>query len=220
MLQRRSFRITAALGFALAAFTLGCDNNEYFPTQSAGGGGLGAGGSVGGGSSANFSFTDPVNDRVAGEAELGAPDIVQVSGSYDERALTLVLIFDAPVVPWSANQLNSLDGFIDFDLDENESTGIPAAADEFGGNAGIGAEMYLSLRDVGGTHMTLVHAGTKQFTGVPAVFEGKTVTIRIPRSDLADDVDGRFRMALVVGHPAHPATDFAPDEGYWSVAGR
>ena len=218
MLQRRSIRITAALGLALAAFTLGCDNNEFFPTQSAGGAGLSGG--VGGGSSANFSFTDPINDRVAGEAELGAPDIVQVSGSYDDSELTLVLIFDSPVLPWSANQLNSLDGFVDFDLDEDQSTGIPAAADEFGGNAGLGAEMYLSLRDVGGTHMTLVHAGTKQFTGVPAVFEGKTVTIRIPRTDLADDVDGRFRMAVVVGHPAHSATDFAPNDGYYTVVGR
>lgn len=215
MLQRRPIRTTAALGLALATLTLACDNNEFFPTQSAGGGG----GPGTGGTSASFSFTDPAGDRLAGGDDIGSPDVVQVSGSYDADELTIVIIFDAAVVPWSANQLNSLDGFVDFDVDENESTGIPAAADESGGNAGLGAELYLSLRDVGGTHMTLVHTGTKEFTGVPALFEGRTVTIRVPRAALGDS-DGRLRMATVVGHPGTPATDFAPDEGNWTITGR
>lgn len=214
MTKRRPTRITAAIGLALTTFALACDNNEYFPTQSAGGAEMG-----GGGLPAAYSFSDPVNDRIAGDAGIGAPDIVRVSGSYDADALTIVLTFESAVVPWSANQLNSLDGFVDLDVDENAATGIPAAADEFGGRAGMGAEYYLSLRDVGGTQVTLVNVGSKQFTGVPALFEGRSVTIRVPRPALADD-DGRLRMAVVAGHPATPATDFAPNEGHWTIIGR
>lgn len=213
MLQRRPIRITAALGLALASLTLACDNNEYFPTQSAGGG-LG-----GGGTAARFSFTDPAGDRLVGDDDIGSPDIVQVSGSYDAEGLVLVLTFDAAVVPWSENQLNSLDGFVDFDLDESTATGIPAAGDGYGANAGLGADYFLNLRDVGGTQMSLMRADGKQFSIVSARFEGRTVTVEVPRSALGND-EGGLRMSVVVGHPGSPATDLAPNEGHFTVAGR
>lgn len=214
MFQRRPIRITAALGLVLASLTLACDNNEYFPTQSAGGGPVG-----GGGAPANFSFTDPAGDRLAGDDGIGSPDIVQVSGSYDADKLVLVLMFDAAVVPWSENQLNSLDGFVDFDVDENSATGIPAAGDDYGGSAGIGADFFLNLRDVGGSQMTVMQADGKQFSVVSARFDGKTVTVEVPRSAFGDDEDG-LRMSVVVGHPGSPATDIAPNDGHWTVAGR
>ncbi|MHB1223720.1 MAG: hypothetical protein ACYC2G_06680 [Gemmatimonadaceae bacterium] len=217
MLQRRPIRITAALGLALASLTLACDNNEYFPTQSAGGG-IGGGGG-GGGAPVNFGFADPVGDRLAGDDDIGSPDIVRMSGSYDADALTIVLTFDAPVVPWSENQLNSLDGFVDLDVDESALTGIPAAGDEYGANAGLGADFFLNLRDVGGTQMNLMRADGKQFTIVQAEFDGKTVTVELPRSALGDDEDG-LRMSVVVGHPGSPATDLAPNQGSWAITGR
>ena len=77
-----------------------------------------------------------------------------------------------------------------------------------------------ALRDVGGTHVTLVTPSTKEFSGVPALFEGRSVTIRVPRGALADDLDGRLRMAVVVGHPGSPATDLAPNQGNWVVTSR
>lgn len=50
--------------------------------------------------------------------------------------------------------LNSIDGYIDFDFDDNAATGYPAATEEFGGvDAQMGVESYLSLRDDGNGHV-------------------------------------------------------------------
>ncbi|HEU4564886.1 MAG TPA: hypothetical protein VFS05_09575 [Gemmatimonadaceae bacterium] len=168
----------------------------------------------------DFSFSDAAADTLPhdGTAPGGALDVVSVSGSVDDINLQLVLTFAAPVAFWSAAQPNSIDGFLDLDLDENATTGIPAAVNEYGGSASIGAEYYLSLRDVQPGRIALVSPTSEPVTYrlVSATVSGNTMHVIIPRTMLSDP-DGAFRLAAVVGNPARPATDFAPSEGYYAV---
>lgn len=202
--------VARALLAATAAGSLAaCDNSEYlFPTQSAGGTGSGGAG--------GFNYTDPAGD-LRSTAE-GAPDAISFSGSPRGDTLVVTLTFRTPIAPWSEDRPNSLTGFIDFDLDEDPDTGIPAAVDEEGGSTGMGAEYYVSLRDLsGGDAVSLFAVESQQSTLVPARFTTNGVTIRIPRSLLPDTEPG-YKVAAVVGHRASAATDFVPNTG--SVTGR
>lgn len=218
--RHRQLSYAAALAVALSSLLVGCDNNEYFITQPAGGvAGDGAGGG-GGGGDGSFAFTDPRGDLLPGTASSGAPDVVAVSGRHDDDGLALDIVFTEPVVPWSLAATSSLDGFVDIDLDGDPTTGILSAVNDHGGDAGLGVEYYLALRSADGANVALVNPASKATVLVPAIFEGSTLAIRIPSSALQGRTGQDLRMAMVVGNPDNPATDIAPNNGYWSIPGR
>ena len=165
-----------------------------------------------------FWFPDPAGDTLAHETATTIPalDVTDVAGVVDGTTLLVELTFSSSVAPWSHQSAGSVDGFIDFDLDENSATGIPGAAGEYGGSAPLGAEFYISLRDVEPGYVAIIDVMTGQYRIVPAAWNGTKMTMRIPRSRLAD-ADGQFRMSIVVGHPQQPATDFVPSEGFYTV---
>lgn len=206
----RSLRRSLPALLAAAALA-GCDMNEFYVTQSAGG--SGTGGEV-------FSFTDLTNDLLSGTAGPGAPDLTRVSGSVRTDSIVVTLTFASEVSPWSGGQQNGLDGFVDLDLDENTNSGIPSAIDEYGGNASMGVDFYVSLRDGNnGSRVQIVDAETGEATPIPASFSSRSVRFAIPRA-LVGDTDGTFRLAAVVGHRNAEATDFAPNAGFYLVAPR
>jgi len=167
-----------------------------------------------------YQFTDATGDTLANTQSLPqrALDVTRVSGSVDASTVTIELTFSTPVHPWSAQTTGSVDGFIDFDLDEDSDTGVPGAASEFGGDAPLGSEYYLSLRDLdAGGNVSLVRVLDHAFVAVPATWSGNVMRVRIPRR-LLPDTDGRFRTSVVVGHPQDPATDFAPSTGFYVVS--
>ena len=169
----------------------------------------------------DFAFGDPVGDTVATPPGTTAPalDVTGVSGTVNATDVVLTLSFTTPIAPWSAAQPNSVDGFLDLDLDQNDATGIPGAADEYpeyDGDTLLGAEYYLSLRQVATGMIALVNSATRTYRPVPAAVSGNTMRIVIPRRYLADE-DGQFRLSLVVGTPGRPATDFAPNNGHYTA---
>lgn len=163
-------------------------------------------------------FDDAVGDTLPAGSTRGYTPIDLVAAEVVEEpgTLRLTLRFTAPVVPWSRSVTNSLDGFVDFDVDRDGRTGIPSAAGEFGGASAIGAEYFLSLRDAWPGQVGLMRVADAAWFRVPAVFDGNTLELRISRSFMPDP-DGAFDMAIVVGHPGSPATDFAPNRGAYSV---
>lgn len=204
MRSRRLVPVALAGAVLLAA----CDLNEYLPTQTAGGAG---------GGSDSFSFTDPTGDLRPDVSSPEAPDAVALTGEVEDDTLTIRLAFRSTISRFSEGQGNSLDGFVDLDLDENATTGIPAAVDEVGGASGMGADYYIDLRDATATAVVLTEAGTTTGTAVPATFGATSVTIRVPRA-LLDDEDGSFRISALVGNPDGP-TDFVPNSGFLTVGG-
>jgi hypothetical protein len=165
----------------------------------------------------SFSFADSVGDPPRGRPMATRNDVLSLAGTVDSTNLTITITFTAPVSFWTDQGSSALDGFLDLDLDENSATGIRGAAEQYGGSAPLGAEFYLSLRDNGSGEIALVSLATGSFMLVPATIDGTRMHITIPR-ELLDDPDGRFRMSLVVGDAASPATDFVPNSGYLSVA--
>ena len=167
----------------------------------------------------DFAFDDPAADTLpnSGGVTIPALDVTGVSGTVSATEIVLTLSFTTPVSMWSAAQPNSVDGFLDLDLDQDSATGIPGAAEEFGGSAPLGAEYYLSLREVMAGRIALVNVATDTYRTVPASVSGNTMRIVVPRSYLGDE-DGQFHFSLVVGAPGRPATDFAPSTGYYTAA--
>lgn len=165
-----------------------------------------------------FSFTDPANDTLAHETASTrvALDLLDVSGTVDGTSLVITLTFSSPIAPWSHQAAASVDGFIDLDLDENSETGIAGAAGEFGGSAPLGAEYYVSLRDIEPGFVALIEVATYTHRIAPATWSGSTMQVTLPRARLAD-ADGQFRLSVVIGHPERPATDFAPSDGFYTV---
>lgn len=169
----------------------------------------------------DFEFADPAADTIPPRAGTPADappgaDLVQVRGRVERDHIVLVLQFGEPVVPWSRGAANSLDGFLDLDLDESAATGTPGAGGAAGSAPGLGAEFYLDLRDPRAGRMVLIEPAARRFVLVPARFEGTSVTIEIPRAELGND-DGEFRMGVVIGVPGRPITDVAPNSGNYAV---
>jgi hypothetical protein len=169
----------------------------------------------------DLSFDDPAGDTVPPVAD--APpdlpkgiDLLTVGIAVGRDRVGLTLRFGEPVAPWSARAANSLDGFVDLDVDEQTNTGVPGAAVRPGHNPQIGADYYIDLRDARAGRVALVATRGRTFVLVPARFDGATVTIEIPRAELDDD-DGEFRLSLVVGPPDRPVTDYGPDDLHYVV---
>ncbi len=167
-----------------------------------------------------FQFTEAAGDTInPSETSTGrATDLVGISGQLESDYVVLTLQFSQSIQPWSSGAATALDGFVDFDMDENSATGIPGAVDEYGGSSGVGAEAYLSLRDNGLGQLAVVNVMGQTFSTVAVTFAGTTMTARIPRAYLTKPNSERFRVSAVLGNRDRPATDFGPDEGYFLVA--
>ena len=168
----------------------------------------------------DFSFDDAAGDTVAVvdlPATAGrATDLVSVSGSVDGDKVTLALRFAEPVVPWSQQAPNSLDGFVDFDLDQSTGSGVPGAGESAGGDPLLGVEFYLDLRDNGEGRIGLVDAVKRSFITLPVTFNGAELRLEIPRSAFGGK-GGTFNFAVTVGDRDRLASDLGPDTGHYTA---
>ncbi len=159
-----------------------------------------------------FLASDPAGDTIPGTSggTVQAIDLVQVSGRYAPGWIMLTLRFGAPVVAASLNAPNSLFGFIDFDVDENPSTGVGAGIDGFGGDAQQGVEYEISF--LSNEDSTAEVYGLDGFLGlVHATYDADSVTFRLPLDKIGGD-DGNLSYSVVVGTTDRP-TDIAPSAG-------
>src|SRR5262245_45007072 len=76
-----------------------------------------------------FSFADPVGDTLPPPPNVfqRALDVQELRVGLTQDSILVRVVFTRPISMWSALALNSIDGFIDFDFDDNASTGFPAA---------------------------------------------------------------------------------------------
>lgn len=116
--------------------------------------------------------------------------------------------------PGGAGGPSHVVGFVEFDTDQDPSTGVPSNAVNFcpsGGPSGIEFYVNLFARNANGTY-DVVNATTAAKSGeaTPSV-SGNTLTLTIPLSAMGND-DGATNMDTVLGNGAEP-TDCAPDGG-------
>jgi hypothetical protein len=109
---------------------------------------------------------------------------------------------------------------VDLDLDQDATTGGPALADAIrldGGSTGLGVDARVNLveYDSDATVAVMDSRGSVIGRATP-VFDGRSVTIRIPRTQLADD-DGFLDAAAVVGRFGAGASDLIPETGHLTL---
>ncbi len=125
--------------------------------------------------------------------------------------------FTSAISRWSSAAPNSIDGFIDFDFDDNVTTGFPAATEEFGGvDSQMGVDSYISLRDDGNGHVFRRDGLDTLWREVRVQFEGTNFTVRMARADVRE-TDGVFRISAMIGGTNRLITDLVPSNGHFRV---
>lgn len=167
-----------------------------------------------------YSFTDPVGDTLPPPANVfnRALDVKGIDVGLTAESIFVRVEFTAPISRWSATALNSIDGFLDFDFDDNASTGLPSATEEIGGvSAGMGVESYVSLRDDGSGHLMRRVCDTEEWQSVPVQFAERSFTVRLARADVGE-TDGAFRVSAMIGGTNRVVTDLVPGSGHHRVS--
>ena len=165
------------------------------------------------------SFADPVGDTLPPPANVfhRALDVEGLDVGLTTDSIFVRIRFTSPISKWSSRALNSIDGFIDFDFDDNPNTGFIAATEEFGGvNAQMGVETYVSLRDDGSGHMLRRLGTAEEWRELPVQFADRSFTIRLSRIDVGEN-DGVFRISAMIGGTNREITDLVPGAGHHRV---
>jgi hypothetical protein len=125
--------------------------------------------------------------------------------------------FTSAISRWSSSSPNSIDGFVDFDVDDNPNTGYIAATEEFGGvNAEMGVETYVSLRDDMTGQLYRRVGNTEEWRPIGGQFSERSVTLRLSRADVGE-TDGVFRISAMIGGTNREITDLVPGAGHHRV---
>lgn len=168
-----------------------------------------------------FTFDDPVGDTASVWTPAVAVDLVGLNGTVGRTLLVFRLTFAGQVTPWSEHKPNSLDGFLDLDLDREPATGLGGANLVGGGpdSLDLGVDAYVDLRDNGHGKVGLLVPGTRgqALTLVTARFAGAHVTIEIPRAALGGFNADSLWVGAVVGNREVSITDLAPDGGHFEI---
>jgi subtilisin family serine protease len=151
---------------------------------------------------ATFSNSDPPDDTFAGVP----PDITEVRGSFDSDEFLLTVEFADSIVA------GEVGGFIDFDTDQDSSTGLLSGADSNCltlPNLPPGMEGADVFGDIFAGTLFLVDSVTFELIGVvPVIFSQDAVHMIIPIDALGGD--SAFDFTMVLGTSAG-LTDCAPN---------
>ncbi|MGH7636082.1 MAG: hypothetical protein ACREOK_00395 [Gemmatimonadaceae bacterium] len=160
---------------------------------------------------AGTSATDAAADTLGNSMNNANPahDLVQMSARYAPGFLILVARFSKPVgsVGTGAGGLYVV---MDFDVDENASTGANPIINQFGGSANQGSDNRILL-DEGVAHLLTAEFTDTLSHAVPVVMEADSVLFKIPLEKLGND-DGSLSATVVLGTFDRP-TDIAPNSG-------
>ena len=158
--------------------------------------------------------TDPAGDTYGLDSVTW--DLTDMIISRDTAAVTVQLDFSRTLVSPTSGDSNAMIAFVEFDTDQDSTTGFTSTVDDFRpnlGSTGIGAEFQLSLVSYGadGTVPVFNQFGV-EVGRVKPVFSGKRVTVHIPRALLGGD-DGFLNAASIAGTLNSPS-DIIPETGH------
>ncbi len=161
--------------------------------------------------------TDPVGDTYGLDAVTW--DLTDLSVARDTSGITVQLDFSRTLVSPVSGDSSAMIAFVEFDTDQDSTTGFTSTVDEFRpnvGSTGIGAEYQLSLVTYASDgSVPLFNQLGIEMGRVKPVFSGKRVTVRIPRALLGGD-DGFLNAASIVGTLNSPS-DIVPETGHLAL---
>lgn len=160
---------------------------------------------------------DPVGDTSG--AGIRQWDLTRLTVTQLRDTTVVVLDVTANIITALAGDSTSLHGFIDFDVDQDSTTGRQTAVDEYrrdGGSTGMRSEFQLVLGNVAPDGSMLVSDALSRAVGrVTPRVEGTRLTFRIPNTLLGSRA-GLLSVSAVVGATGG-ASDFIPDRGHLST---
>jgi hypothetical protein len=160
-----------------------------------------------------FNLVDPLGDTLR-QTETNLPraiDLLSLRGDFKGDALVLTATFSGPVTG-AFGTPNFLRGYIEFDIDDDVSTGGPYLSTAYGGSGSLGMDYRLSLY---GSDAGISTGSTNQPPNpvpIQVTYSGNIVVLRVPMSLLGND-DGNFSLVGVLGTFDH-ATDVFPNSGF------
>lgn len=183
----------------------GCSNDPSGP---------GSGPTSPGGDLVQVVQPDPVGDPFGNRGPNW--DITSMTLTRDAEAVTVVLEFSSNLIAPFTGDSNAMIGFVDFDTDQDTTTGDFSIVDAFrrdSGSTGMKKDYRVDFANLDADSMASVFNEEAIVQGkVKPVYQGKTVTLRIPRSMLGND-DGFLWASAIVGSIGSP-TDFVPQQGH------
>jgi hypothetical protein len=161
------------------------------------------------------AVTDPANDTITTSLTGPNPphDILGVTARYATDWFILVVRFSTPMISNVTADPKALNGFIEFDVDENAATGSTPFSNLFGATANIGVDYSLSFAN-DSVSTILVRRGVSGPVPIHRVrtrFEGDSVIVQIPITKFGAD-EGNMAVVMTVGPQDRP-TDIAPNTG-------
>ena len=156
-----------------------------------------------------FNLTDPAGDfRTYSSSEPYPPvapiDLLSLRGEFKRDSLILTATFADP--PFSIR------GYVEFDIDDDQSTGTPFISTFYGGSGNLGRDYVLSF-DAGTAG--ILQGAVYSPVAVQVSYSANTVVLRVPMSLLGND-DGNFSFVGVIG-PLDKTSDVFPNGGLTTV---
>jgi len=150
--------------------------------------------------------TDPTVDTLPNQLNSTnrSFDLVGMTTRYASNYMTVTLRFSRPI------GLDVIYGYLDFDLDENSTTGVQPFMNLFGGDATQGVEARLSFA-TGASPFGVVSTLSDNFGVVRTIIDGDSVRFVIPFERIDGD-DGNLTITGIVGSTDRP-TDLIPNTG-------
>lgn len=176
--------------------------------------------SSGPGGTITARVTDPVGDTYGVDSVQW--DLTALTVVRDTGGITVVLDLSTNIVSPFAGDSNATYAFVDFDTDQDSTTGVSSIVDDNRpgvGSTGMGVDYWIDLANFNSIDSTVnVVSASLSITGtVRPTFNGASITARIPRSLLGGD-DGFLNAAAIVGTVIEP-TDIIPENGHLKVGG-
>ena len=175
--------------------------------------------SSGPGGTTTATVNDPTGDYFgAGATQL---DLTGMTITRDTGGIDVVLNFTAAVFSPVSGNANAVFGYVDFDVDQDTSTGLGSVVDAFRPSAGstvMGVDFILDLFTYNADSTVDIMDTLGAIRGqVRPVFSGSQISVRIRRSLFGGD-DAFVNAAVIIGTNAEP-TDIAPNDGHLTVGG-
>jgi hypothetical protein len=145
----------------------------------------------------------------------GGYDVIGMNARYADGFLMVAVRFHKPLISPATGDPAALYGYLELDVDENSSTGMPAIANQFGGNSTHGVDYLVDIFTTDTASAELYRTPNEQ-----TVFDAGRVRVRVdadsivvllPLAKLEND-DGSMTMTMVFGTGDRP-TDIVPNAG-------
>jgi hypothetical protein len=170
-----------------------------------------------GAGTATQTVADPTGDTFNNVGTVW--DLTGFTVTRDTDGVTAKLDFTADVLSPMSGDTAAIIGFVEFDLDQNQVSGVESVVDHFrqdGGTTALGVDATVDFSIFASDSTVAVYDSLAHVTGrIKPMFSGKSITMRIPRALLQND-DGFVNAAAIIG-AVHRPTDFVPQTGHLTL---